>query len=140
MKNADYYHNLGKNACKEVFLRKYTPRISYNISSYTLLNIAIKNFSKAIELRDKECAEDYFWRGKVYYYKEDYEAAIKDFTKAIELREDAVNYHWRALSHKMNGNPNAAMKDINRALRIDPDFAEAKELKGEIIGNGLEIS
>jgi tetratricopeptide (TPR) repeat protein len=46
---------------------------------------AIKDFTKAIKLRDKENAKDYYWRGRAYYRNDNYVASMKDINKALEI-------------------------------------------------------
>jgi tetratricopeptide (TPR) repeat protein len=103
--------------------RKY-----YNKGKYEL---AIKSYTKIIELSEEEDANDYYWRGQSYRMNGNYDAAIEDFTNAIELREeeDANDYYWRGFSYRMNGNYNAAIEDVEAALEINPSFEDAKELK-----------
>jgi tetratricopeptide (TPR) repeat protein len=103
--------------------RKY-----YNKGKYEL---AIKNYTKIIELSEEEDANDYYWRGQSYRMNGNYDAAIEDFTNAMELREeeDANDYYWRGFSYRMSGNYNAAIEDVETALEINPSFEDAKELK-----------
>lgn len=100
---------------------------------------AVEALTKAIELRGyimepRRDVNDYCWRGLAYFETGNYAAAVEDFTKAIEQRQEknANDRYWRGFSYKMLGNNHAAMRDLNKALKIDPDFAEAKELLEEI--------
>jgi len=61
----------------------------------------------------------YNQRGTAWYYKEDDERALRDFSEAIKLKQDfALAWHNRGTVYHVLGN-------INHA---EEDFAEAKRL------------
>lgn len=47
------------------------------------VNDALEAFSASIKM--KESAEAFYHRGQAYFYKNEYDPAIADYTKAIEL-------------------------------------------------------
>jgi len=99
---------------------------------------AIKDFTKAIELRGKEDADDYGWRGGTYCYKGDCDEAIKDLTKAIELRdeEDANDYGWRGVAYHNKGDWDKAIKDLTKAIELrDKEDANDYGWRGEAYYN-----
>jgi tetratricopeptide (TPR) repeat protein len=96
--------------------------------------IAVEDLRKAIESNDNCKIEYYYRRGLSYFGKNNYDAAIEDFTEAIELSYEHVNsYYWRSRAYYESKNYSAALEDINNALEISPDFESAKKLKWDII-------
>jgi tetratricopeptide (TPR) repeat protein len=92
---------------------------------------AIKDFTRAIEMRSEESANDYQWRGRAYYLSGNCDLAIKDLTKAMEVRgEDHANdYHWRGEAYYTKGDHDAAAKDTEKALQLNLGSEGAERLK-----------
>jgi len=61
-------------------------------------------------------ASDYFDRGNVKYYLEDYQGAIEDYTQAIRLKPDlAEAYYNRGLAKSDLGDKQGAIEDYREA-------------------------
>ena len=76
-------------------------------------------------------ASDYFDRGNVKYYLEDYQGAIEDYTQAIRLKPDlAEAYYNRGLAKSDLGDKQGAIADFNEAIRLKPDYANAYNNRG----------
>ncbi|WP_437918667.1 tetratricopeptide repeat protein [Sphingobacterium sp. LRF_L2] len=64
-------------------------------------------------------AENYRNRGRVWFYMEKYDSAIKEYTKAIELNpNDSVALEYRSTAYEKNGNRALAEADRTRAKQI----------------------
>lgn len=97
---------------------------------------ALDLYNDILEL-DPNNASAAFNRGFVFLeYRQDYEAAIVEFTKAVEL---LPNYHQayynRGLCYESLDNKDEALKNYNTALTIEPTFTEAALAKGRVLGN-----
>lgn len=108
---------------------------------------AFEDYGRAIE-GNPGLAQAYFNRGLVYSEKND-EKAVEDYTEAIRLYAgtDAGAYNNRGLLYielaKLKNDRSLyelAIRDFNDAVRIDPQYAEAFEARGDahsFIGVGL---
>jgi tetratricopeptide (TPR) repeat protein len=84
-------------------------------SSQIVLEAAITDFSKAIELNPEDPGF-YFERGATYRELGDREAALADFNQAIQLKSN--DPYWFVLPRDLpgDGRPEAALVDHNRAI------------------------
>ena len=90
--------------------------IKFKLSDY---NEAIINYSKAIELMDKNNNNAYFHRGECYYKQGKFSEALADFNKAIEAKGNSSN------AYKLRGEVKNQMRDI---LGAENDYKKSKEL------------
>ncbi len=96
-----------------------------------------QKFSSIGGLREGELQGDihyliYMFSGIAALEAEEYPKANTYFTKAIRRKpENKWGYYYRA----QYGNFDSVFQDINRALKIDSDFAEAYNLRGQIYGD-----
>jgi tetratricopeptide (TPR) repeat protein len=69
---------------------------------------------------------DYFNRGVDFYYKSQYELALKAFEKAIELKSDYVKA-WSSKDAALGklGRYEESLKASEKAIELKPDYAEA---------------
>ena len=74
----------------------------------------------------------YFFRGKAhYYYQQDYEQEIADYTQAIALNPNYTQaYSNRGLAYAEQGDYELAFADLNQAIALDPKFAFAYNNRG----------
>lgn len=71
-------------------------------------------------------ADAYRLRGVAYDMKEDFEAAIEDFSKAIDLNPaDAATYHLRGVAYRRKGDFEAVIEDYSTAIDLNPADADA---------------
>ena len=94
-----------------------------------LLRTAIKEFTKAIELKP-DFYEAYYKRGYAKYRLGEYDGAIADLTKTVEIKPDYFKaYYWRGKA-KMKKGDIAKTKEEKRKWYNDAlvDFDEAIEL------------
>jgi tetratricopeptide (TPR) repeat protein len=76
-------------------------------------------------------AEDYYVRGLNFYYKGDYNLALKSFEKAIELKPDYVEaWNSKGVALSRLGKHYEAILSFEMALRIRSDFYKAYYNKG----------
>jgi tetratricopeptide (TPR) repeat protein len=105
--------------------RAYTSRgLVYCLHIHDLYEEAFLDFSKAIEL----CPCDplsFHGRGLVHYIREDYDAALSDFSRVLEL-----NPKWSVTLYRINGEIylktsqfNKAVVEFTKAIEFNPDQA-----------------
>jgi len=95
-------------------------------------NLAIKDFSKAIELKPK-FANPYGGRGYAYYAKGEVDLAIEDYNKAIQLKPDfAEVYNNRGLAYFAEGELELAIDDLDKAIESNPNDAEVYYNRGVV--------
>jgi len=79
----------------------------------------------------KQLARTFRTRGTIYFYKNDFERAIQDYSQAIKLdpqySEAFDNRCWtRATLNQLQG----ALEDCNESLRLKPNFAPTMDTLG----------
>jgi hypothetical protein len=78
-------------------------------------------------------AEQFYNRGIIYAFKEDYDKAIADFTQALKMDpnyEKGLAYYWRADSYVLNKDYDLALADVNQAIRLNPNDVNYYYLRG----------
>jgi Bacterial RNA polymerase, alpha chain C terminal domain/Sigma-70 factor, region 1.1/Tetratricopeptide repeat len=89
-------------------------------------DLAIADFTKAIELDPNKDASYYAIRGEAYTIQGEFDRAIADFTKAIDPDDlDAVTYCNRGNAYKAKGDHDRAIADYTIAIELDPKDATA---------------
>ena len=79
--------------------------------------------------------EDYCNRGVDFYYKKEYELALKAFDKAIEMKPDyAEAWYNKGITLSKLGRYDEALKAFDKAIEIKPNYAEAWYNKGITLG------
>ena len=78
--------------------------------------------------------------GWVYYQKGVYGSAVSMFQEALKLQEKSkapdnpdIHYHL-GLAYQKTNQPACARQQLERVLKIDPNFAEAAEIKKQLAG------
>ncbi|MGD8383678.1 MAG: tetratricopeptide repeat protein [Syntrophobacterales bacterium] len=95
------------------------------------VNKKIHYFTKALEL-NPQLAVAYDRRGRLYYFKEDYDKMMYDFYKFTDLRPlDPQGYHMLGLAHLRRGNVDVAIAKFSRALELEPKLASAYGYRAE---------
>jgi len=83
-------------------------------------NQKIADFTKAIE-SSPNVAFAYANRGRVYFYRKDYDRAIPDFTQVINLEpKNSFAYHFRGLSYHRKSDFDRAISDFTKAIDLNP--------------------
>jgi tetratricopeptide (TPR) repeat protein len=104
-------------------------------SAAGLFDPAMYDFNKAIEI-NPNLAKYFFGRGQNLFKKNDWDAAIADFTRAINLGglsdEDAEYLNQRALAYYQKGNHNAALTDLTVAVSLNAKNVYGYYLRGFI--------
>jgi len=81
------------------------------------------DLNSAIAL-DSKNANLYRFRGVYRTWRENYAAAVPDFTRAITMRRNYISaYEWRARAYGHMGKFPLAMSDLWSALKADPKNA-----------------
>ena len=72
------------------------------------------------ELSDYDKARAYDSRARLHRDRQDFEAAIADFSSAIELKPDSDDYYYqRAATYKVMGRREAAIADYGKVVELD---------------------
>ncbi len=96
-----------------------------------MVNKKIHYFTKALEL-NPGLAMAYDKRGRLYYFKENYDKMMYDFYKFTELRpSDPEGYAMLGLAHLKMGNLHVAIAKFSRALELEPKFGSAYGYRAE---------
>ena len=99
------------------------------------LDSAIRLLDEAVR-RDPQNARLYFFRARLHFAKQDFDAALEDSTEAVRLAPDRPDgYKIRALTYTMQGSLTQAVADLTKAIEIDPSdpdlfTARAKAYQG----------
>ena len=104
-------------------MEAYQSRGRYYILSFTDSdsNLAIQDFSRAIELDPKD-AMNYSWRGGTYAGLQKYDLAIQDYGKAIEIDpKQSGFYAARGRIRSWLKKPELAVADLSRGHRNGPE-------------------
>jgi|GEM_PF-6993433 len=92
------------------------------ISAYTCAN-------KLIFWDKEKKADNLFWRGRTYYYKQNFAKALSDFTEIIELQQDYYPYYtWLARTYYKMGNSELALANYDKSINLN-------ELEGSVDWN-----
>lgn len=97
----------------------------------TQLQNAVKTLTKRIA-EDPENDELYVQRAAFYYYLEQYEKALADYTKALSLKETAQTYYYRASVYVAMGENQKAYDDLKLALADSPDKTDYLSLFADV--------
>ena len=95
---------------------------------------AIANYKKAIDIdRSVELAHTNL--GKLYFLMNEYDLAIDEFSRAIDLNPQQGSFYWARANvlYKFGSNPQFVLEDIDHCLKLNPYFAEAHVLKGDML-------
>lgn len=72
-------------------------------------------------------AKDFFTRGEDYYYKGDFDNAIKDFSKATELDPKYADAYCEiGVSYMEKTDWDTAIKNLSKCIEIDPNHPKAQ--------------
>jgi tetratricopeptide (TPR) repeat protein len=115
-----YFNCLNSNGKYETYIiHAYKKGMSY--TPKTTENSVIHNF-----------AEAYIRRGWTYYWKEDYDRAIADFTEVIRLDpKNTEAYSTRGWAHYFKEDYDQAITDFTEVIRLDPKNVEAYIRRGQ---------
>ena len=96
-----------------------------------MVNKKIHYFTKALELNPR-LAMAYDKRGRLYYFKENYDKMMYDFYKFTTLRpSDPEGYTMLGLAHLRMDNLDVAIAKFSRAVKLEPKFASAYGYRAE---------
>jgi putative PEP-CTERM system TPR-repeat lipoprotein len=71
--------------------------------------------------------------GWVYYRKELPTLAVPAFEKSVSLAPENASYHYHlGLAHAKGGNLQEARRAVDAALKLNPNYAEARQLQASI--------
>lgn len=93
-------------------------------------DLAIRNFTIAIELDPAFSDQAHYFRGLAKYYNEDYASAIDDLTIAIRMNPDFVSFYQRGKANLQLKEYRRALQDFDIALRLKEDFPEGFLYRG----------
>lgn len=91
-----------------------------------------QNNENDFEKNNQKDAKIYNDRGLSYYYQNDYDQAIANYTEAIRLNPQFVEaYNNRGLAYIDKGNYDRAIPDLDQALKLNPNFMPAHFNRGK---------
>lgn len=82
--------------------------------------LAINDYTKAIELNYEPLITVYQYRGLTYLKMKEYVLSISDLDFALSVAPDANSYHNRAQAHFYLRNYEQALLDVNKAIDMEP--------------------
>jgi tetratricopeptide (TPR) repeat protein len=91
------------------------------------LQAALKYCDAAVAAEPR-AGENYYYRGFVKFYLDDFKGAEADFTSAIDSGSKYVakSYHQRGVCKEKQGRLRDASTDFRKAHEIDPDYGPSK--------------
>ena len=92
-------------------------------------NLAFMYYSKLLEL-NPNYSSAYLNRGVLYYNKNKYNDAIKDYNKSIELNSTAIGYNNRGSAYQQLREYDLAILDFNKSIEIDLFYFNAYKNRG----------
>ena len=96
-----------------------------------MVNKKIHYFTKALELNPR-LAMAYDRRGRLYYFKENYDKMMYDYYKFTDLRpSDPEGYTMLGLANLRMGNLDVAIAKFSRAVELEPKLATAYGYRAE---------
>ena len=82
---------------------------------------------------DSRDAQNYFYRGLIYYEREDFKNAEEDFEKALEINPNFTEARYNlALTQAKNGNFKDAIKSYDKFLKIETNNTYALFNRGNL--------
>lgn len=97
---------------------------------------AISDLSRAIELKP-DYWEAYYRRGAAYLHRDEYDAAIADFSKVMELEYKGLPplyvygvYDTRGFAYLRKGEYNSAISDFSKVIELAPKDSRAYLRRG----------
>jgi len=97
----------------------------------SMVNKKIHYFTKALELNPR-LAMAYDQRGRLYYFKENYDQMMYDYYKFTDLRpSDSEGHRMLGLAHMRMGNLDVAIAKFSRAVELEPKLASAYGYRAE---------
>ena len=96
------------------------------------LDGAIADFTKVIEIKGKDQAFCYYFRGLAHYRKGNPKQAIDDLSTAIAFKPDPRFFADRGNLLAKQGELDRAIGDLNKAIEIAPQYAKAYGDRGLI--------
>ncbi|MFH0847532.1 MAG: tetratricopeptide repeat protein [Chloroflexota bacterium] len=105
------------------------PNYSPRFDAVECLDRGISDLSRAIELRP-DYPEAFYVRGAAYLSKDQYDAAIADYSKVIESEyKDRPPlygvYGARGAAYLRKGEYDSAISDFSKTLELEPKYVEA---------------
>src|ERR1700752_4031397 len=89
-----------------------------------LLSLMLGGPAAADELFDTKAADAHFQEGLKLYFKQQYEAANKEFEEAIKINpDDAKAYYFIGYSYYKLKNMPKAMETFEQAYRLDKRYS-----------------
>jgi tetratricopeptide (TPR) repeat protein len=118
---------------KEKRAEAYASRGDFYLDSLSRPDLAIKDYTKAIELEPKNTG--WYISRAMAYEKEKvvrFDLVLKDYNKVIELEPgEAGNYIFRASFYYQQSKYELALADFNRAISLDPKNPYYYDRRGE---------
>src|SRR5689334_10807666 len=72
-------------------------------------------------------------QGIKFYYQENYEGAIAEFTKAVKLDSTSVDaYFYRGNAKELLKDYTGAIEDFTKAIQYDNEFIDAYYNRGKV--------
>lgn len=141
----DYYTKAIKLDSNDAMIYYYRGNLCYEYDRHRL---AIKNYTKVLELVDKETikkeySDIYIKRGNCYRKRCDFTQALDDYNSSLELKRDIETYYNRAY---VQTNLKDSIKDYAKVISMEKYYSNVREdkfgaypLKSCVIERAYEI-
>jgi tetratricopeptide (TPR) repeat protein len=112
---------------------EYYDRTSLILIQKQLYDLALKYLRARYKIEPSDYSTK--WIGNIALYKGDTEEAINYLNKSAQLNgKDSQVFYNLAGAYVKRNDYNSALNNINRCLSIDPNYAQAINLKKQLIG------
>jgi tetratricopeptide (TPR) repeat protein len=77
-------------------------------------------------MKNPNNANEYFQKGKIYLYQDNYKDALTNYNKSIELNPNIAEFYYnRAVIYDLTNNINKAINDYTKTIELDTKNIEA---------------
>lgn len=95
--------------------------LAKNLIDVPDLNAALESMNRSIEL-DPKISESYFYRGNIYYGRQNYSAALNDYLKAVELNPKySEAYYNIGVTYNTTNKFQESIEPLTKAISLVPN-------------------
>lgn len=107
---------------------------AFSAGNFEAANLALNSCLHSPPEDPDLAASGYLLRGKTYFERLDFEAALSDFDRAVELSPDnAAAWRSKAWVHYKRNDLHPAVEAITKSLEVDPHNTKSHHVHAQIL-------